>query len=126
MTPLDPTTCNHVEKKGKKKDLLAAYAIAAENQSLGYYKQALQDHQDAVQAEADEREAKKGSKGKRKSDAAEPDAVDYLSDHVSEMSLAEEKVASKPKSKKRKKEASSDDDDEEKVSLAPASLTDQI
>lgn len=134
MTPLDPTTCNHVETKGKTKQLLAAYATAAENQSLGHYKQVLQDHQEAVQAEAEaqvERETKKASKGKgkrksdaAKSDAAKDDAVDYLSDHYADMSLAEEEVVTKPKSKKRKKEAGSDDD-EEKVSLEPALLTDQ-
>lgn len=116
-----------MEAKGKTKQLLAAYATAAENQSLGHYKKVLQDHQEAVQAEAEaqvEREAKKASKGKRKSDAAKSDAAARLSEDVAEMSLAEEEVAPKPKSKKRKKEASSDDD-EEKVSFKPALHIDQ-
>ncbi len=80
-----------------------------------------------MQAEAEaqiEREAKKASKGNRKSDAAKSDAVARLSEDVEDMSLDEEEVAPKPKSKKRKKEAGSDDD-EEKVSLELALLTDQ-
>jgi len=127
LTPLDPTTCSDVEAKGKTKQLLAAYATAAENQSLGHYKKVLQDHQEAVQAEAEaqaERETKKASKGKRKSDAARSDAAARLSEDVGDMSINEEEVAPKPKSKKRKKEPDSDED-EEKVSLEPALPTNQ-
>lgn len=113
LTPLDPTTCNHVEPKGKSKNLIAAYEVASKNQSLDYYKKVLQDHQAAVQEEAEaqaERDAKKASKAKRKSVDASA-----LAENEDEMDVDEEEPAPKSKSKKRKKEVESDEA-EEKVS----------
>lgn len=108
---MDPEQCKDTDPKGKKQDLASAYAIAAHNHSLDYYKGLLNDHQAALEADKEakaERDAKKASKSKRKS-------VDTsaLVDDADEMDVDE--VAPEKKSKKRKKEADSDAT-EEKVS----------
>ncbi|EED16099.1 PWWP domain protein [Talaromyces stipitatus ATCC 10500] len=126
LTPLDPAQCKDVSEKGKGKQLIAAYKVAAEGHDLQYFKNLLADHQRAIQQEAEEREAvaaekaalkaqkeaakeareaaKEEKKKKRKSVAAETEDV--------EMADADE-GEKKPKStKKRKKDAGSDAEDE--------------
>lgn len=113
LTKLDPSECANVDSKGKSKNLVAAFAQAAQNQSLDHFKQVLQDHQAALQEDANrqaEREAKKATKAKRKSDAS------ALAEDGDDMDVDEEQEAPKPKSKKRKKEAADSDEAEEKVS----------
>lgn len=121
LTSLDPTTCAGVDPKGKSKVLVAAYEKASENQSLDHFKKVLQDHQEALQADAEaqaEREAKKASKAKRKSVDASA-----LTEDADEMEVDEAPEAAKPKSKKRKKEAADGDDGEEKPAKTPKTST---
>jgi hypothetical protein len=122
LSPLDPEQCKDVSEKGKQKQLIAAYKVAAEGHDLQYFKNLLADHQRAIQQEAEEREAaaaekaalkaqkeaakeaaKEEKKKKRKSVAAETEDV--------EMADAEE-GDKKAKTKKRKKDAGSDVEDE--------------
>lgn len=113
LTPLDPSTIDTGDTKGKSKPLVAAYVKASENNDLQHYKDMLADHQKAVKEEQEvqaERDAKKSAKGKRKS----VDATAAVADDDDEMDVDEDEEAPKPKSKKRKKEA--DSDGEEKVS----------
>ena len=116
LTSLDPTACAGVDPKGKSKVLVAAYEKASENQSLDHFKKVLQDHQEAIQADAEaqaERDAKKASKAKRKSVDASA-----LTEDADEMEIDEEQEAAKPKSKKRKKEAADGEEGEEKASYS--------
>lgn len=131
LSPLDPEQCKEISEKGKQKQLIAAYKVAAEGHDLQYFKSLLADHQRAIQQEAEEREAaaaekaalkaekeaakeaaKEEKKKKRKSVAAETEDV--------EMADAEE-GDKKAKPKKRKKEAGSDVEDE-KVGKLPINL----
>lgn len=131
LSPLDPEQCKEISEKGKQKQLIAAYKVAAEGHDLQYFKSLLADHQRAIQQEAEEREAaaaekaalkaekeaakeaaKEEKKKKRKSVAAETEDV--------EMADAEE-GDKKAKPKKRKKEAGSDVEDE-KVGNLPINL----
>ncbi|KUL84422.1 hypothetical protein ZTR_08779 [Talaromyces verruculosus] len=119
LSPLDPEQCKDVSEKGKQKQLIAAYKVAAEGHDLQYFKNLLADHQRAIQQEAEEREAaaaekaalkaqkeaaKEEKKKKRKSVAAETEDV--------EMADAEE-GDKKAKTKKRKKDAGSDVEEEQ-------------
>lgn len=117
LTPLDPSTIDPDNIKGKAKQpkqLTAAFVIASEQHDLKHFKEMLADHQKAVKEDAEaqaERDAKKAAtKGKRKSvDAGAAPAED-----ADEMDIDEDDDEEpKPKSKKRKKEA--DSDTEEKV-----------
>ncbi|KAF4982973.1 hypothetical protein F66182_17086, partial [Fusarium sp. NRRL 66182] len=132
LSPLDPEQCKEISEKGKQKQLIAAYKVAAEGHDLQYFKSLLADHQRAIQQEAEEREAaaaekaalkaekeaakeaaKEEKKKKRKSVAAETEDV--------EMADAEE-GDKKAKPKKRKKEAGSDVEDE-KPAKTPKTTT---
>ncbi|CRG92147.1 hypothetical protein PISL3812_09203 [Talaromyces islandicus] len=88
LTSLDPESCKNVSEKGKQKQLIAAYKVAAEGHDLQHFKNLLADHQRAVQQEFMDREAaaaekaalkaqkeavKEEKKKKRKSSAAEAD-----------------------------------------------------
>ncbi|KAL3704710.1 hypothetical protein TMatcc_008382 [Talaromyces marneffei ATCC 18224] len=128
LTPLDPEQCKDVSEKGKQKQLIAAYKVAAEGHDLEYFKNLLADHQRAIQQEAEEREAaaaekaalkaqkeaaKEEKKKKRTSVAAETEDV--------EMADADE-GDKKAKTKKRKKDAASDVEDE-KPTKTPKTTT---
>jgi hypothetical protein len=119
LTPLDPEECKTVSEKGKQKQLIAAYKVAAEGRDLQHFKGLLADHQRAIQQEAEEREAaakekeelkaqkaaakeaaKEEKKKKRKSVAAESEDVEMVD---------ADDADKRPKSaKKRKKDAESD------------------
>lgn len=124
LTPLDPESCKDVSEKGKQKQLIAAYKVAAENHDLQYFKDLLADHQRAIQQEAEDREAKEAAKAaakaekeqkkkKRKSAevAEEPEDVE-----MAEAGEEEGKKATKA-TKKRKKDAESEAE-AEKVSVS--------
>ena len=92
---------------------MEAYAIAAENHSLDYYKGLLNDHQAALEADKEakaERDVKKAKKSRKSVDAS------ALADDADQMDVDEEVTAEKPKTKKRKKDVDSDEA-EEKVSI---------
>ncbi|KIW16850.1 hypothetical protein PV08_04040 [Exophiala spinifera] len=115
LTPLNPEDCKDVPEKGKSKTLLAAFEVAAEGHDLDYFKNMLNEHNAAMQAEIDAKEAReaekaaKADKKKRKSEAKIETDV--------EMEDAE--AAPKKSSKKRKKEADSDDETSEKPAKTP-------
>jgi dihydroorotase-like cyclic amidohydrolase len=122
LSPLDPEQCKDVNEKGKQKQLIAAYKVAAEGHDLQYFKNLLADHQRAIQQESEEREAaaaekaalkaqkeaakeaaKEEKKKKRKSVAAETEDAEMVDADEGDK---------KAKTKKRKKEAGSDVEDE--------------
>lgn len=107
LTPLETTTIDPTDTKGKSKPLAAAYAKASEENDLQHFKDMLADHQKAVKEEQEaqaERDAKKSAKAKRKS----VDASTTPADNDDEMDVDDEEEEPKPKSKKRKKEVESD------------------
>lgn len=109
LTPIDPETCKEVSEKGKSKNLMAAYELAAENHDLAHFKEMLVDHQRFIEEEEEakaEREAKKASKAKRKSVDASATADNEDGD-ADEMDVDEDAPETKPKTKKRKKEVDS-------------------
>ncbi|KAL8695118.1 MAG: hypothetical protein Q9224_003447 [Gallowayella concinna] len=120
LTPLDTSTIDPTDTKGKSKFLASAYAKASEDNDLQHFKDMLADHQKAVEEEQEaqaERDAKKAAKTKRKS----VDASATPADDADEMDVDEEEEEPKPKSKKRKKEAESDA--EEKPAKTPKTGT---
>ncbi|OKL56809.1 hypothetical protein UA08_07753 [Talaromyces atroroseus] len=126
LTPLDPEQCKTVSEKGKQKQLIAAYKVAAEGRDLQHFKTLLADHQRAIQQEAEEREAaaaekealkaqkeaakEEKKKKKRKSVAAESEDV--------EMADADD-ADKKPKSTKKRKKDVESDAEGEKPSKTP-------
>ena len=116
LTPLSVEECKEASEKGKTKNLIEAYKVAAEGHDLAYFKEMLADHMHAIQEDNEaraEREAKKANKAKRKS-IAESAAAESAAD-ADTMDVDEEAGDSKPKTKKRKKSLDSDGG-EEKVS----------
>ncbi|KKY25996.1 putative pwwp domain-containing protein [Diplodia seriata] len=97
--------------QGKKaKNLWEAWKVAAEGQSLEYFKQLLMDHEKAMAEDAEERAAKEAEKaekaakkGKRKSKAG-------IEDVEMEDAAGSSDSASKKSAKKRKTDADADDD----------------
>lgn len=119
LTPLDPEQCKNIPEKGKQKQLIAAYKIAAENHDLQYFKNLLAEHQRAVQQEAEEREAEAARKAAQKAEkearaAEKKKKRKSTADTDVEMADAEEEDK-KSKSKKRKKEAESDAEEEKVI-----------
>lgn len=126
-TELQPLHLEEVKKvvasgsdSKKSKALWNAYTIAAEGHDLDYFKELLSSHEQAMQADVEEKEAaaeaKQNKKAKRKSTAVEePEDVD--------MEDADEVAASsakKPKAtKKRKKDAESEGEQPEKPAKTP-------
>ncbi|OJD29440.1 pwwp domain-containing protein [Diplodia corticola] len=97
--------------QGKKaKNLWEAWKVAAEGQSLAYFKQLLMDHEKAMAEDAEERAAKEAEKaekaakkGKRKSKAGDEDVE-------MEDAAGSSDTASKKSAKKRKNDADADDE----------------
>ncbi|KAI1619116.1 hypothetical protein EDD36DRAFT_427894 [Exophiala viscosa] len=116
LAPLNPEDCKDMPEKGKTKSLLAAFAVAAEGHDLQYFKDMLNDHAAAMQADIDAKEAReaekaaKGDKKKRKSDAKV---------ETEDVEMEDADAAPKKSSKKRKKEAGSDDEETEKPAKTP-------
>ncbi|KIV84314.1 hypothetical protein, variant [Exophiala sideris] len=116
LVPLNPEDCKDVPEKGKSKSLLAAFAVAAEGHDLQYFKDMLNDHAAAMQADIDAKEAReaekavKADKKKRKSDAKV---------ETEDVEMEDADAAPKKSSKKRKKEADSDDEESEKPAKTP-------
>lgn len=94
MTSLDPESCKDVSEKGKQKQLVAAYKVAAEGHDLQHFKNLLADHQRAVQQEYLDREAAAAEKAAQK---AEKEAA---------------KEAAKEEKKKKRKSAAAEGDGE--------------
>lgn len=110
LTPLDPESCKDVSEKGKSKQLVEAYKVAAEGHNLAHFKEMLLAHEAAMREDEEkkaEREAAKAEKKKNKRKS------DVKGDEDVEMEDAEDAV--KKSSKKRKKEADSEDEEGEKT-----------
>jgi hypothetical protein len=112
LTPLDPATCKDVSEKGKSKQLIAAYHVAAENNDLAHFKDLLADHQRAIQQEEEEMEAqaaaKAAAKAEKESKKNKRKSMD-IHDDV-DMEDAEEGGKAPKSSKKRKKDAEAEDE----------------
>lgn len=114
LSDLNPEECKEVSEKGKSKSLIQAYGVAAESHGLQHFKEMLQDHQRALQADLEEREereaakAAKAEKKKRKSEVAADDDVD-----MDDVEDGEE--APKPKSSKKRKKEEDSEGETEKV-----------
>lgn len=113
LTPITPQECKDVSEKGKSKNLIAAYQVAAEGHDLDYFKEMLNDFELAVQQAQEEQEAKaaaKAAKEEKKKKRKSMEVVEGAEDE--EMEDAGEK---KKSSKKRKKDLESEGE-QEKVS----------
>jgi hypothetical protein len=115
LTPVSPEDCKDVPQKGKSKQLLEAYKVAAEGHDLLHFKKTLDEHYNAMQQDLEAKEAKEAEKAakaerkKRKSEV-KADTEDVGMEDVDADS------APKKSSKKRKKELEEDDDEDEKAS----------
>ena len=123
LKPLTPEECKDIPEKGKSKSLLSAFSVAAEGHDLPHLKSLLAEHQRALQAEIDEKEAQAAAKAaakaekdakkknKRKStDAGENGDVD--------VDDADGKGKTPKSSKKRKKSGDEADADSDKVGFS--------
>jgi hypothetical protein len=112
---VSPEDCKDVPQKGKSKQLLEAYKVAAEGHDLLHFKKTLDEHYNAMQQDLEAKEAKEAEKAakaerkKRKSEV-KADTEDVGMEDVDADS------APKKSSKKRKKELEEDDDEDEKAS----------
>jgi hypothetical protein len=117
LTSLDPASCKDVPEKGKSKQLLAAYAVAAEGHDLQYFKELLADHQRALQQELEEQEAQQAAKEAAKAERAakknKRKSMDIVDDLDIDMEDADE--PKKPKSSKKRKKDAETDGEAEKV-----------
>lgn len=121
LTPTDPETCKNVSEKGKSKQLLSAYHVAAEGHDLEYFKTVLADHDAALQQEIEEQEARAADKAEKQAKKSKRKSMDIVDDGAEDIEMGDADDTKKPKSsKKRKKDAG---DEEEKVNLTPAFLT---
>ena len=119
LKPIGPADCKDVSEKGKGKQLLAAYAVAAESHDLQYFKDLLAEHQLALDAENQELEAQaaaktasKASKDSKKKKPQPKSSTD--ADGDVEMEDAGTEKPSKG-SKKRRKSGVDTDGEAEKV-----------
>ncbi|KAG8207886.1 PWWP domain-containing protein, variant [Trichophyton interdigitale] len=120
LTPLTPEECKDVSEKGKSKNLIAAYQVAAEGHDLDYFKEMLNDFELAVQQAQAEQEAKaaaKAAKEEKKKKRKSMEVVEGAEDE--EMEDAGEK---KKSTKKRKKDLESEGE-QEKPMKTPKSAT---
>ncbi|KDB23418.1 hypothetical protein H109_04703 [Trichophyton interdigitale MR816] len=120
LTPLTPEECKDVSEKGKSKNLIAAYQVAAEGHDLDYFKEMLNDFELAVQQAQAEQEAKaaaKAAKEEKKKKRKSMEVVEGAEDE--EMEDAGEK---KKSAKKRKKDLESEGE-QEKPMKTPKSAT---
>ncbi|OTA64517.1 hypothetical protein K449DRAFT_432080 [Hypoxylon sp. EC38] len=106
LSELDPSTVANMVTNKMRKDLQNAHLLAAEQNSLDYYKNVLREFEEQRLAKLEAKKAK-ASKTPKKGKAAEAAAADE--DEDVEMADAEEgdeaePVEKKPKSKKRKAE----------------------
>ncbi|KAI0851395.1 hypothetical protein F5Y00DRAFT_8486 [Daldinia vernicosa] len=107
LSELDPNTVANLITTKMRKDLQNAHLLAAEQNSLEYYKNVLREFEEQRLAKLEAKKAKSVKTPKKGAKAAEAAAVD--SDNDIEMPDADEgddaePVEKKPKSKKRKAE----------------------
>lgn len=121
LTPLDPLDCKDVSEKGKSKSLFAAYNVAGENHDLEHFKDVLEEHAEALQADIEAKEAREAEKAAKSNKKKRKSEVQVEAEDV-EMEDADAEPVSKKSSKKRKKEADSDDEESEKVRCALGSF----
>lgn len=115
LTPTDPEACKNVSEKGKSKQLLSAYHVAAEGHGLEHFKTILADHDAALQQEIEEQEARAAAKAEKQAKKNKRKSMDIVDDGAEDIEMEDADDTKKPKSsKKRKKDAG---DEEEKVSL---------
>ncbi|KAH1581051.1 hypothetical protein KXX17_001380 [Aspergillus fumigatus] len=126
LTPLDPASCRDVPEKGKSKQLLAAYAVAAEGHDLQYFKELLADHQRALQQELEEQEAqqaaKEAAKAEREAKKNKRKSMDIVDD-LEDIDMEDAGEPKKPKSSKKRKKDAETDGEAEKPAKTPKTAT---
>ncbi|GIK07427.1 hypothetical protein Aspvir_003091 [Aspergillus viridinutans] len=126
LTPLDPASCKDVPEKGKSKQLLAAYAVAAEGHDLQYFKDLLADHQRALQQELEEQEAqqaaKEAAKAEREAKKNKRKSMD-IADDLEDIDMEGADEPKKPKSSKKRKKDAETDGEAEKPAKTPKTAT---
>lgn len=111
LTPTDAEYCKNVTEKGKSKQLLLAYAVAAEGHDLEHFKSLLSDHQRAMQQEIEEQEAKAAAKAEKEAKKNKRKSME-IADDAEDVEMEDADDAKKPKSsKKRKKDAPEEEAD---------------
>lgn len=111
LTPTDAEYCKNVTEKGKSKQLLLAYAVAAEGHDLEHFKSLLSDHQQAMQQEIEEQEAKAAAKAEKEAKKNKRKSME-IADDAEDVEMEDADDAKKPKSsKKRKKDAPEEEAD---------------
>lgn len=123
LKPLNPEDCKDVPEKGKSKSLLAAYAIAAENHNLQYFKDLLLEHEKALQLENEEREAKAAAKAEKESRKKKRKSMDVVDDEDVDMEDVDDRGKTPKSSKKRRKSAADTDVESEKPAKTPKTAT---
>ncbi|KAI1764813.1 hypothetical protein GGR53DRAFT_301258 [Hypoxylon sp. FL1150] len=110
LSELDPSTVAKNVNPKMRKDLQNAYFLAAEHNSLEYYKDVLREFEEQRQANLEAKEAKKakGTKTPKKAKVAELELGD---DEDVEMADVEEGVEAEPAEKKPKSKKRKADDD---------------
>jgi hypothetical protein len=125
LTPLDPASCKDVPEKGKSKQLLAAYAVAAEGHDLQYFKDLLADHQRALQQELEEQEAQQAAKEAAKAKKNKRKSMD-VADDLEDIDMEDADEPKKPKSSKKRKKDAETDGEAEKVNYDSPLLIDSF
>ncbi|PGH01328.1 hypothetical protein AJ80_09018 [Polytolypa hystricis UAMH7299] len=113
ITPLDTSTCKDISEKGKSKNLLAAYQVAAENHDLQWYKDMLEEHQRALQQDEEEREARVAAKA-TKQDKKKRKSMD-VSDQQEDEEMEEAGEEKRKTTKKRKKDVESEGESDKPI-----------
>ncbi|EEQ84780.1 PWWP domain-containing protein [Blastomyces dermatitidis ER-3] len=119
LTPLDPESCKDVNEKGKTKNLIEAYHVAAENHDLQYFKDMLADHQRALEQDQEEREARAAAKA-AKQEKKKRKSMDVADEHEDE---AAETGAEKRKTTKKRKKDGESEAESDKPAKTPKTAT---
>ncbi|KAI0176260.1 hypothetical protein GGR52DRAFT_571226 [Hypoxylon sp. FL1284] len=102
LSELDPSTVAGMVTNKMRKDLQSAHVLAAEQNSLDYYKNVLREFEEQRLAKLEAKKAK-GAKAKKLAKAAEPaDEDEDVEMADAEDAFDAEPVEKKPKTKKRK------------------------
>jgi hypothetical protein len=113
LTPLSVEDVTNFSEKGKAKNLVAAYHVAAEEHDLQYFKDMLAEHMQAMIEDQEAREAKAAEKAAKADKKKKRKSTEAVDDEDVDMDDAENEGGGPKKgSKKRKKEADSDGETE--------------
>lgn len=114
---MDPADCKDVPEKGKNKQLIEAYKVAAEGHDIEHFKNLLMEHERALQQDIEAKEEAARAKAEKAEKKTKRKSMDAARDvEMEDAGSADE--TSKSASKKRKKSAAeSDGEAPEKVRI---------